>query len=68
VCITETDNWLGVVYMSYNPQQEDHEFDGSLGYIMTSCLRKKKKNEARCVWLTPVIPATQQAVIRRIVV
>jgi hypothetical protein len=30
--------------------------------------KKKKKKKARCQWLTPVILATEEAEIRRIVV
>jgi hypothetical protein len=50
-------------------KQEGHEFKASLGYIARFYLKKISKNkinETEHRWLTPVIPATQEADIRRI--
>jgi hypothetical protein len=50
-------------------RQEDHNFKASLGYITTPCLKRKKENKnILCQELVVVIPAAQEAEIRRIVV
>jgi hypothetical protein len=47
-------------------RQEDFEFKNSLGYIARHCLKRKKKKRVGLQWLTPIIPATWEAEIRRI--
>jgi hypothetical protein len=46
-------------------RQEEFEFKAILSYIARPSLKKRR---ARSRWLTPVIPATQEAEIRRITV
>jgi hypothetical protein len=45
-------------------KQGNLEFKARLGYIVRSCLKKSRAGQAW--WLIPVIPASQEAEIRRL--
>jgi hypothetical protein len=46
-------------------RQENCELKVSLGYVLRHCLKKQTNT---CLWLMPVILATQEGEIRRMVV
>jgi hypothetical protein len=50
------------------PEREFPDLQGGCQVRLDLGLKKKKKPNSWVPWLTPVIPATQEAEIRRIVV
>jgi hypothetical protein len=70
--VTIIKQYQGTIVYIYNPstleaEQEDNDSSPAHGYILKPCLKKKKKKErkeVRCLWLMPVILATQEAEIR----
>jgi hypothetical protein len=52
-------------------RQEDTKFKASLGFTVRHCKTKQnntKEHLSRRWWLRPIIPATQEAEVRRIAV